>query len=246
MSLEQKKVVGIEPFPASGFTPQLTGEDKDRAEGIALGDERVAAILNGKTYNVVGISPAGYQNEAAGVEIRLPEPAWVQYDWPYYVPDYSDVGFKGFYELVWRHTLHLSRLYLTVDLKEGKVTMIDSRGSGDEDVKAAEVETTRTKDLALADPRVQDLLLGEEYHVSGAPGLWYSKAPPVIHTVLDIRFQMHDMRFQPREPGEHEWVYEEAGKEVSRRLKLAGVYGVYVEVDLQSDKIISILPYFYD
>ena len=106
-----------------------------------------------------------------------------------------------------------------------------------------EKELSQAGDVAFRDPRVQQHLKGKPYFVSGS-GMWLSREPPATHPVLDIRFVP-----QPDVPPpvvEQEWLYRKGGQEVTRRAKVAGVYGIYVTVDPEAQKVIAILPYFYD
>ena len=175
--------------------PELAETDRARALAIALADPEVQELLQGKGYEVAEMwpmdappkdmpgGPTGVPMEPyaeAWMNLRLDKVYQIEHDWPW-MPDNH---WRDAVELWPRHlNMAVRTMCITVSLEEGRVTGIcptiqahdlyywvgpPSILENTTPAPLTQEEKSLAKDMALADPRVQELIRDKSYAVVSA------------------------------------------------------------------------------
>ncbi len=126
LSLEEGKVMGISPWkqpwitaglpPGPSKIPKLTEEEKEEAIQIALKDEHVQELLQGKNYTVrtVGVWHEGEEKLGAAVVIGFDQVYFIDYNWPRW-------DCQNEQRVYLHRAVHVEEIVATVDFRSGEV-----------------------------------------------------------------------------------------------------------------------------
>ncbi|HJX70087.1 MAG TPA: hypothetical protein VJ441_03235, partial [Dehalococcoidia bacterium] len=170
--------------------PKLPEEEESKALDIAMGDPRVQELLMGKEYAINLIAPCDWGPSGdARVDIYFKVPYQIEYDWPWPPIPVREEPLHG--------NFWVREMVIAIDLEKGIVTGISpspqplalpSERPGAEIPQLTEEEKARAKEIALADPRVRELIAGKNYEVARKYGeVTADTRIGVWHTSEDLR-----------------------------------------------------------
>lgn len=180
--------------------PKLSAEDEAKAVNIVMSDTTMQQVLQGKSYNIEYVGPCEWPSSAgdARLDLIFDTPYQIQLDWPWPPTPIREEPMSG--------NFWVRRMTIAIDLEKETVTGISPCGQLLPPANATpnpgiptvtEEEKNRAKQIALADPRVQALLVGRAYAVgckydNSRPdsriGVWHDENLQKLGVCLEICF----------------------------------------------------------
>jgi len=175
-SLRVSRNSGIQVIEASSSNgadilnklPRLSSSDESKARTIALADERIRELVQGKDYEITLTTPQDWGVVGTGdtrVDIRFKVAHQVEYDWPWPPPPAGTKPLSGNF---WVRTLTIAidlerEIVVGISPIHQPIALESVQGVGTQTL--TEEEKGEAESIALADPTVKALLAGKQYKV---------------------------------------------------------------------------------